>query len=284
MLEINLTDDSFNQNLTQHCQLSMQYSGNGFSYTILDLESSLYLVLKHYSFNGLNKSEEITDYFASIIQKDEYLQLSFQSKAILFVDRFSVLIPEELFDKSELKNYLNFTFTNTDGRLYHSNSLASIGCKNIFSYPESFCKILNTKFNQLDIFHFSTSFIQYLVKSSENNLQTSCFIYLNNNLLSIGLAQKSKLLFYNNYEYKSKNDIVYFILSSLEQYNLSAKTTEIFISSDTNQHEEIFDFLNDYLGNIKFIQACTNYKYSRIFDELYLTQFVNLFNLAHCES
>ena len=93
-----------------------------------------------------------------------------------------------------------------------------------------------------------------------------------------------KIEFYNSFSYKDNSDIVYYILNILERFNLSNMLTEVYFSDDVENHDELFEFLNNYLNLIKFIHPSDQFIYSYIFDELHLTRFANLFNLALCES
>ena len=99
----------------------------------------------------------------------------------------------------------------------------------------------------------------------------------------IGIAQSKKLEFYNTFTFKDSSDVVYYILSVLDHFRLSPLFTEVFLASGIENHDEMFDLINNYLNMIKFIRPSDRYLYSYIFDELQLTRFSNLFNLAMCE-
>ena len=81
---------------------------------------------------------------------------------------------------------------------------------------------------------------------------------------------------------KEKQDIVYFVLNVLEQFKLSVMYTDIHISADLDNHEEVFEYLGNYLHQVKFIKPSGKYTYSYMFDESLLTRFTNLFNLSLC--
>jgi hypothetical protein len=263
--------------------LSIQTGLNGLSFSILDPGQFKYIALRHYPFEGLKDSGEIANYISIIYNQDDFLKLKYKDRYHSFISEFSSLIPLTVFNPDSINKYLSFIYQSSGKYKYESNMLSVINSVNVFGYPESLITCLFNLFPDIKLFHHSTPFIDYLIKESVGKKEPLCFVYLSDEMVYFGIANNSKLLFYNSFRYKEKTDIAYFILSVLEQFNLSPATIGVSISSDAFMHDEIFEYLNNYLGQIKFILPSSKFSYSYLFDELYLTRFTNLFNLALCE-
>jgi len=283
MHDIDLIDETFSRKLSNSYQMSIQTSLNGLSFSILDLNKLKYIVLRHYPFEGLKDNDEIANYLSIIYDQDEFLKLKYKYMYHEFICDNSTLLPKSDFNESLIENYLHFVFSDIQNQVICYNSLSSGNYFNVFGYPTSLHSEINKYFPGIKLYSHTSSFLESLIKQSSTVPNTQVYIYLNEGLLNIGLAKSGELIFFNSFRHKEMSDVVYFILSILDQYNLSAKITEIRIAADTINHDELFDFLNNYLGQIRFIQPSQQFSYSYLFDELYLTRFSNLFNLALCE-
>jgi hypothetical protein len=283
MHDIDLIDETFSRNLTHNYHLVIQTGLNGLSFAILDLNKLKYVVLRHYPFEGVENNDEIASYLSIIYKQDDLLQLNYKQVSHEFIGNISTLIPQPDFEESKIEDYLHFIYREITNQVIAYNVLSSDKYYNIFSYPTSLHAEIKKCFPGIKLFSHTTSFVEYLISQSLNNTKKLIYVCLNEGLLNIGIAQNAELLFFNAFQYKETSDIVYFILSVLDQYNLSAKLTEVNISADVTNHDELFDFLNNYLGQIHFIKPSQQFSYSYLFDELHLTRFTNLFNLVLCE-
>ena len=63
-------------------------------------------------------------------------------------------------------------------------------------------------------------------------------------------------MFYNIFEYETKEDFIYYILFTLEQLELSPEETNISIMGAINEQSELYEILYTYIRNISFF----NYK------------------------
>jgi hypothetical protein len=283
MHDIDLIDDSFLLRLTDTYHLSVQTGLSGLSFAVLDLSKLRYIALRHYPFEGLENFDEIYNYLSVVYHEDNILNRDFKSISHSFVGNRSTIIPQKDFNINNADIFMHFLYTDTEKQVNNYNFLPAIQSYNVFSYPNLLYSNVNELFKNAKLFHHTTSIITSLIADSSNQFGQICNIFLSDGMVHIGIAKNAKLMFFNCFDYKDKSDIAYYILSVLEQFNMPAKSANVNISSDTKDHDEIFDFLNNYLGEIHFIKPSDKFTYSILFDELHLTQFVNLFNLALCE-
>jgi hypothetical protein len=283
MHEINFLDETFVKNQTHHYHMSIQTGLNGLSFSILDLQNLKYVVLRNYYFDNVNSADEVAAYFSAIIQKDDLLQLKYKSVSHIYIGSASTLIPAAYFDASHISRYYKLNFSSSDHCAIMYNVLDSGNIFNVFSYPETLQAAVNTHFPQSKLFHHSSAFLENIIKESAHLVKPRCFVYLYKGILNIAIADHKKLQFYNTFIINSVSDVIYYITSVYDQFQMSPKHSELFISSDTDEHDEIFEQLYKYYNGIRFITPSKQFTYSYLFDELYLTRYANLFNLALCE-
>ena len=279
MNDINLLDETFDKNQSHNYHMSIQTGNDGFSLCLLDTIRNKYIAFRHHP---MDKSDHNFEEIISIIQSDPLLKLPYKSVSHVLTDGKSTLVPAFFFEEKKEQLIFQFNQVQEDFSEVLFNTLSNAMVVNIFAYPKAYFAKIKEIYPNLKAFHRSSPFIETLVQNSAKWVTPKCFVAINKKEIDIGIAQKKKLEFFNSFTYKEHTDIVYYILNIIEQFKLSAMETEVYISVDLENHDEIFEFLNNYLNLIKFIHPSDQYTYSYIFDELQLTRFANLFNLALC--
>ena len=279
MNDIHLFDETFDKNQSHSYHLSIQSGMNGLSFCLLDTVRNKYIGFHHYPLKNIEYIDLIP-----IIKADPILTLPYKSVSHMFVDGKNTLVPTSLFSTENAPLFLKHNHGQTGCSEILSNNLHHAMAVNIFAYPPDYLDNLKEIYPKLKVFHRSSPFVESLVLHSAKWVRSKCYVSINKNEIDIGVAQMKKLEFYNSFSYKDNSDIVYYILNILERFKLSNMLTEVYFSDDVENHDELFEFLNNYLNLIKFIHPSDQYIYSYIFDELHLTRFANLFNLALCES
>ena len=278
MYDLNLLDETLDKNQSQHNHLSIQTSLNGLSFCVLDLIRLKYIAFRHYSeFPGDNFDTGI----AEILKTDDLLTLPYKSVSHIFVGDKCTLVPSQYFDEQKVSSLFNLVFHSNGNEEIYYNSLND-NVVSLFGYPANLVQNLRQSFPNVKVFHHTTSFIETLLADSQKITKHKCMVVIHNNILNIGIAHQKRLVFFNTFKVRSNADIIYYILGVLEQFELSPKYTDVFFSADIKNHDELFAFLNDFLHHVKFIKPSDQFSYSYLFDDLHLTRFANLFNIALC--
>lgn len=283
MHEINLLDETFVKNQSHHYHMSIQTGLNGLSFSILDLQNLKYVGLRNYFFDNVDNPGEIASSFTNVFQKEDLLRLNYKSVSHIYIGGGSTLVPAKYFDEQQINDVYKLNFSVPGHHQVMHNTLDAGNILNVFAYPDALLKVLNDHFPQCKLYHHSTPFLQHVITGTTHLEKLRCFSYLYKGLLNIAIAENKQILFYNTFVINSITDIVYYLLSVYEQFNMTPKHSDLFISSDTDQHDEIFENLNQYFMNLRFITPSKQFTYSYLFDELYLTRYANLFNVALCE-
>jgi hypothetical protein len=279
MKEINLLDETFDNTQAHNYNLFIQTGSDGVSYCLLDVIRNKYVAFRHFP----SKNDDFgIDEVISSIQSDPVLKLNFKRVSHMLTDGKYTLVPESYFEENKEDSIFQFNQTQEKLSEVFFNNLKEAQAVNIFAYPQYYQGKLKTIFPNLKPYHRSSSFIESLVLNSAKWTHSKCFVLINKHEIDIGIAQKKNLEFSNSFSYKEKTDIVYYILNSLEQFKFSPKFTEVFVSIDLENSDEILDLLKNYLGLIRFIHPFDQYTYSYMFEEKHLIHFANLFNLVLC--
>lgn len=122
------------------------------------------------------------------------------------------------------------------------------------------CYTLDQELKQYLEKTFPIAFIRHagaVTLSLFNTLPTliNCDLLLNLNFGSIEIAvkQKSNLQFYNVFNYQTNEDIIYYLLFTLEQLNLNPLLVKVVIAGQLKTTDNIIVSLKKYIKHINFI-------------------------------
>lgn len=281
MKNFSFVDETFDINRTNTYEKSIQVSLNGFSLSVLDLVRNKFILLKHYNLKPKVSFEEKADEIQSIIDKDEHLKARYKKTKTLVVSPKSVLIPNELFEQNFAKKYFEFNHKLEELEEIHFNENDSIQAVNLFTIPNPISNVLFDAFGKTPIYHQFNPFNTYYLRfQSENRIAA---VDLHDDFIDIGVYGNRKLKFYNNFLINSKEDILYFILYTFKQLNLSRTENELYISGNLNLYSGLENLLRQYIKKIHIQKVPKDFTYSYTFKKDQMNHFTNLFMLQLCE-
>ena len=124
-------------------------------------------------------------------------------------------------------------------------------------------------FGTFDYKHSSTILIETLLQIAPENDSTTLYINVNGTSFEIiGIKDKS-LIFYNTFDYTTKEDFIYYILFTIEQLKLNTETIKTVLSGTINSEDEFFGIIYKYIRFVEFIKPNYNYTLKKDLDTNY---------------
>lgn len=193
-------------------------------------------------------------------------------KCILFEGK-GVLVPKQLFDKSNKAIYLSLSDVNLKSKKIGSKHIEANNQVLVFSQSRDWSLLLKEFFFDIETTHFAAELIPFLSKVSKDNLKKSVFIHLRKDFFDLFIYQGSQLLFFNSFPKNNEEEFLYYLFFVLEQFYLRA-----------NQFVAIFlgKFL-EYKGYYKVFEefhSITNFTFPEIlkFNSNHPAPFFSYFN------
>jgi hypothetical protein len=265
----------FDISLSTGYHLSIQLGIEHFSYCLLNTTTFTYDYIKNYSLNSKdNTATEISE----IINKDAILKAEFFSQSIAFVNFPSTLVPDKLYKEEEAKTLLAFN-TKVIGTVL-VDKIMSQQAYLIYSVPESILTIVsnffpNAKYKAQD----SILIEQY---SKLNNEKKNTYIYLNEQKVSVTIFNGDKMIFNNSFKFTSKEDLLYYVLFSFEQLNISPDTINVTVFGNIEGTDESFSLMYEYIRNIKLGKRPHQFTFPTEFNTLPDHKYFGLFTQILC--
>ncbi len=256
-----ITNNEEKSLLNSFKKLSIQISLNGLSFCIVDtvvnkvvlsdtvlfkIESTPYLLLKE---------------LKTLFEKHNILTKKFSEVLLVHKNNLFSLVPKALFDKNELANYLKF---NT--KLLANDDIVydEIENQDIVSVYVPFTNINNyifDNFGEFEFKHSSSALLQTLLLQKPSS-KSICYVYVAERELELVVLAQKKVLLYNQFQYRTKEDFLYYILFTFEQLQLDPKNVKLKLFGKIEEGDELFETCYTYIKKVSvFLPKHNSYSF-----------------------
>ena len=264
--------------MSNNCKLIFHVDYNSFTYSIYNINNNCFDNIKSYKLNG----DKISQNIKSIIENDGNFKKKYM-KIMGSIDvGASTFIPESIFQKKDIKNYLDLT----SGLIKNHNILYTkqnfTNCYSVFSINRILHELLKTSFHNITLKHTGAVFTDYALNLSTKGTN-ELFVMINKLDFHITFIKNKKLSFYNKFEFETENDFLYHFLNCIETLSINLVKTSINIMSNLDKKHNLFKLIEKYVQKFNLIERPTKFLYTNEILEKDSHIHNNLFNQIVCE-
>ena len=267
----NIQANSFNIALSDSYHLSVQIGLTNFSYCITNTSKFSLEYFKNYQLNNTND-------IINLINDDEVIKSDFFSSSVAFVNFPSTLIPNKFFTKASAKEMLELNSETHE--IINTDLLKEIDVHLAYSIPKELDNIATTYFPNAKQKAQQSILIDEF--SKEHNTEPTSYLYLSENTLNITAFKNEKLIFNNSFNFETKEDILYFVLFTLEQLKLDTNTVNTLFFGDITKDDDNFKLLYEYIRNIELGERPNQLQFPDEFNTLENQKYFGLFSQILC--
>ena len=206
---------------------------------------------------------EALDHLKKSLSANQELSQTFNSVLLIFQNELSNLVPKELFDENQLADYLKFNSKILKSDFISTDEITINDSMNVYV---PYMNINNFVFDTFGVFeykHASTILIDTLLQERKTSDDALAYLNINHQNFELIVIKDEKLLLYNSFEFSTKEDVIYYLLFTIEQLHLSPETIKLILMGAIEKDDSIFNIIYTYVRYIEFYAP--NYKFD--FDE-----------------
>ena len=242
-----------NIEVTSKRKLSIQFSLDGFSFCTTNTNNEV-LEFSSYTFSKTKNSPELVlEKLQDIFKKEKSLQYDFETVTVIHQNNLNTLVPNEYFKEEALKSYLKYSIKTIATDLITFDELDFMNSKNVYIPYVNINNFLFQNFGEFEYKHYSSVLLEKLFSIPTND--NGCYIHVSKSTLDIVIIKNSNLQFFNIFEYKTKEDFMYYVLFTLEQLELSTEETLVSILGDIEEDSDLYRLIYTYIRNIDFLSS-----------------------------
>ncbi len=235
-------------------KLSIQFSLDGFSFCISNADNTAYH-FSSYSFDRETTTpESLLDHIEGIFKSDQDLQDDFESVLVIHENHLNSFVPNVYFSEDNLKNYLNYNIKTIATDYVTFDAFDHFDFKNVYIPYVNINNFLFQNFGEFEFKHHASVLVEKLMNRSQKE-SVSFYVNVGSTTFDIVVIEDQKLLFFNSFEYQTKEDFIYYILFTFEQLKLNPDALNVSFSGAIDKDSELYEIAYKYIRNIDFMET-----------------------------
>ncbi|KJF42026.1 DUF3822 family protein [Draconibacterium sediminis] len=264
-------DETFQPETTGEKILSIQASLNGFSFSIVCPNQRKLLYFKDIALK-ISNANLLARHFESLFAEETILQNNYHKIFLVYHSRNFTLIPEQFYQDNIDQNITPLLFEQNEQANWMNNKIAGVNGELLFAIPESFQQALNKRLPSAQIIH---PLYRIIEQTSISEAAPKLLLLFGTDHFSLALFGQNELKLINNFSFKHPNDVVYFVLTVLRQFGISAKDITVQFAGNTKAHAGLEDVLQKHFSQPALINA--EIAVPPFIDKVLITKNISLF-------
>jgi hypothetical protein len=226
-------------------------------------------------------SEDLENYFAQLVSEFHLAQPTFTSIYINWPGKNFTLVPSAYYKPEKAKELLEFSVGKTEEGTICVNDVKP-DIKLVFSVPTSLKNILDKTFPHHQLQHSGACLINLFFTHFQLK-KANVLLSIREKQIELVIKKDKQLLLYNIFDIKTNEDILYYLLFSIEQFKLDPVTLQLAISANRETNDELFDAVKKYIRHVNFAVTDKVIQRKEVFETLPHHFYFSLLNRPVCE-
>lgn len=229
-------------------KLYIQVSLHQFSYCVKNQVNNQVIQFKSFALDPYKTIEQQLDVF---FDKEQALTQGYEDVLILHDNNLNTFVPTALFDDKALGSYLQYNTKVFPTDYFDFDSVPQMQMENVYVPYVAFNNYFLDVFGSFNFQHINTNLVQHFLAKSVANDEVEFFVQIAKNHFQVVLIQNKKLLFFNCYEYQTKEDFIYYILFVFEQLQLDVQTQLVQLFGAVSHESELYQTIYKFVRNVQ---------------------------------
>jgi hypothetical protein len=249
-------------------KLSIQVGLNGLSFCVLDTISKKILAFEKIAFKTPSTPYLMLKELKGMFGQKSKIGNEFSEVVVIHKNNMFSLVPKPLFNTDELPNYLKFNAKIMANDLIAHDEIPNQDIVNVYVPYTNINNYIFDLFGEFEFKHSGTVLINTLLNQNRVSNQPVCYIQVSEKDMEMMVVSEKKLLFYNQFEYKTKEDFLYYLLFSLEQLQMDLTKIQLKLFGSVEEGDGIYELSRNYIEHVSvFIPGNLSFPFEELADE-----------------
>ena len=240
-------------------ELSIQISLSGLSFCILNRTSTTIEFLATEFFDKKVNPFEALDHLKKALASNHELNQTFASVLVIYQNDLSSLVPKHLYNEEQSADYLKFNSKILKSDFISHDEIAINESINVYVPYMNINNFIFDTFGVFEYKHASTILIDTLLQKKDDINDDVLYLNMNPQHFELIAIKKNKLQLYNSFEFSTKEDVIYYLLFTIEQLQFSPETVKLSLMGRIEKDDEVYNIIYNYVRFVEFYEP--NYKF-----------------------
>lgn len=163
----------------------------------------------------------------------------------------NTFVPKEVYQEKNKEKYLDILGLTNEDHVVCADYISNAEAYNVYAVSKEEFEKMTTE--NVEFHHASSALVASLIKDNmERTDDARVYLNIKDNAFEMIALKGCKLLFSNNFRFKTKEDFLYFLLFSIEQLHLDAGSVPVYFLGMIEEKSAIVEITSRYMRDIRF--------------------------------
>ena len=226
-------------------KLTVQVAASGMTYSSSDTLEHKILSIDAVDFDGATLEETLKNTVA--------FQESYDEVIVLHENNLATFVPTPLFDENYIGSYLQFNTKVFETDFFAYDALSTYSMNTVYVLQQHVNEAFENHFGAVTYKHVHTVLVSKLLDISKNVDDKRMFVHMSKNHFEIVVLQNQHLLLYNSFDYKTPEDLIYYLLFTAEQLNMNPESFKLEFIGEVAENDTYFKIAYKYIRNVSIL-------------------------------
>ncbi|MEQ9404447.1 MAG: DUF3822 family protein [Cyclobacteriaceae bacterium] len=279
-------DEKFSIDELEDYSLTLQVGVRDFQISVTDTQDNQVMALEDYKLEGIRTVNGRLRLIKDILDNHAFLTAGFWKgvKLCLKTHKFS-LVPSNMFVADSAADYIavNSEIKTSFEEINYYKQI-STNTVNIFAAETKLCKWISTVYKQkvVHVIHQGSALIEGVLKHNDHSHERGMYCFIDRGILHVIVAEDKKLLFYNQYAVRKKEDYLKYIMLVFKEMEMDPKKSSLMLWGFIGQNSDEMNLLKKFIRNISLGSKPSFMKFGYKFDEIDDHQYFDVMSAYIC--
>ena len=195
-----------------------------------------------------NSNQTISTHIINAVKHFQFSKKNYQHVYINYYTSKFTLCPTAFYLAENNRSLLEFNTGNISDNIILVDEI-NTDIKLIYAIDESIKSTVDLLFPNHQLKH-SLTILGKLMLTAEELIKEDILLSIHSNYIELVVKQNQKIVLANQYSVKTTEDVLYYVLFALEQYQLNPLTTNIMVIGNIETTDELLVSIKKYIKNI----------------------------------
>jgi len=170
------------------------------------------------------------------------------------------VVPASLFSENRKTESFQFLFEQNNDDFVSTQALSNFDATGVFSLPKVLSESISTP--------IQSSYLDWLETLSTDSSKPKANLVLDNKQFALVIIRDGKLLFANWFAYEKANDVLYYLMASLESLKILHSEIDVVLSGEVDKGDDVHSAISKFISNLSFATRPKNLTYSYSFKDI----------------
>lgn len=268
--KLRLVDPEFEaENLSQY-ELFLAITESSIELMVVDSLKDKSMYFERFAAGHNVSVTETIEALNELMESHSFLQAAFWKRIVIAHDSpHYTLIPASLFDENFVEHYLPAVRSKEEWDFLHQY-ITIADMVQVFAVPANLKKWCATQWGMkaIEQVHATRGLLELNFRKGPTSAEEKMELTVENDLIHVLTKKGNRLVSLNSFHWQVPEDIVYFVLFTMEQLGLSAEKTNLVVRGMLDKSSQVFKKLYQYIRYVQIGQRPDFLYYGYVFDEL----------------